>query len=391
MIAQGTSWTSGHVHPGKGASLTVSRVGERVHVVHSGGTPAGWLAELAGRLVPARPNEVAVVVGVPLVGDGIEGLCRQLVPVLAASRDTHVRLLVLTMSGGAHESGGQPSAAQLICERWGLDVLATAGVALVTSDGCLFSPDLPEASGGWWHFSRAAAPRRVGSYLPVPSWAAATRRVGRQMVAGHVVEPVPAGLAVRPAGPAPVAAHTRPHAVVPERDRPQLILASSHVPAAALAVVVTSLPKSVRGVLRLASLDGRSLCGRDRSWQICWEARSKWQWDRQQRSTETRRLVAWQVKPPLSCGWWMPPAGRGGLSLKPSCARRTLTALMDSRAWRSRECPRRCAAIPDPQHWHLASGWSSLPQRACGLGRVTASRQSSPCVGSLHQKRLTST
>ncbi|WP_331737554.1 hypothetical protein [Streptomyces sp. NBC_00019] len=248
-----------HVRPDTAASPTVSRAGDHIHLVHAGSRPPEWLTGLAGRLAPARPSEAVVVVGTPLHEDGAEGLCELLAPALDASRDAHVRLLLLVMSTGADETGGGPSAAGLICERWGLDVLATAGTALVTSDGDLFSPDLPGASGGWWHFSPGADARRVSSHLPIPDWERAVKQVGRQTVAGHVVEPVPAGLAVRPAGPAPVTAHTQPHAVPPERDRPQLILASSHLPAAALAVVMAALPEHVRAALRLLSLDGRPL------------------------------------------------------------------------------------------------------------------------------------
>lgn len=238
---------------------TVSRAGDHVHLVHHGKRPPHWLTELAGRLSPARPGEAVVVVGAPLHEDGAEALCAWLAPSLDSVRDAQVRLLTLVMSGGALASGGHPSAAALICERWGLDVLAAAGTALVTADGTLFSPDLPGASGGWWHFSPGTDARRVSSQLPLPDWELAVRRLGRQTVAGHVVEPVPAGLAVRPAGPAPVTAHTRPHTIPPERDRPQLILASAQVPAAVLAVVMAALPEPVRGALRLLSLDGRPL------------------------------------------------------------------------------------------------------------------------------------
>ncbi len=248
-----------HVRPDIAASLTVSRVGDHIHLVHTGSRPPEWLTELTERLAPARPNEAVFVVGAPLHEDGAESLCERLAPALDASRDAHVRLLLLVMSAGADETGGGRSAAGLICERWGLDVLATAGTALVTSDGDLFSPDLPGASGGWWHFSPGADARHVSSHLPVPDWEAAVQRVGRQTVAGHVVEPVPARLAVRPAGPAPVIVHTQPHAVPPERHRPQLVLASSHMPAAALAVVLAALPERVRASLRLLSLDGRPL------------------------------------------------------------------------------------------------------------------------------------
>ncbi|MBE8478057.1 hypothetical protein [Streptomyces justiciae] len=245
--------------PDTASSPTVSRAGDRIHLVHQGNRPPQWLTELAGRLSPARPGEAVVVVGAPLHDDGAEALCAWLAPSLESIRDAQVRLLTLVMSAGALESGGHPSAATLICERWGLDVLAAAGTALVTSDGTLFSPDLPGASGGWWHFSPGAEARRVSSHLPLPDWEMAVRRLGRQTVAGHVVEPVPAGLAVRPAGPAPVTAHTRPHTIPPERDRPQLILASAQVPAAVLAVVMAALPEPVRAALRLVTLDGQPL------------------------------------------------------------------------------------------------------------------------------------
>ncbi|MFF4354447.1 hypothetical protein [Streptomyces sp. NPDC001530] len=245
--------------PDTASSPTVSRAGDHIHLVHNGNRPPQWLTELVGRLCPVRPGEAAVVVGAPLHEDGVEALCEWLAPSLDSVRDAQVRLLTLVMSAGAHGVGGRPSAARTICERWGLDVLAPAGTALVTSDGGLFSPDLPGASGGWWHFSPGAEARRVSSHLPVSDWEMAVRRVGRQTVAGHVIEPVPAGLAVRPAGPAPVTAHTRPHAIPPERDRPQLILDSAQVPAAVLAVVMAALPGPVRAALRLLSLDGQPL------------------------------------------------------------------------------------------------------------------------------------
>ncbi|MFJ6837923.1 hypothetical protein [Streptomyces sp. NPDC091209] len=238
---------------------TVTRAGERVHMVHAGSGPPDRLTRLARLLTPVRPGEAVVVVGMPLSDRDADEMCRYLAPALDAGRDAHVRLLVLLMAEGANGRTGRPSVAQLICERWGLDVLATAGRALVTEDGSFFSPDLPGASGGWWHFSPGRAPRSVGSHLPVPGWRSAVRRVGRQTVAGHVVEPVPAGLAVRREGPAPLSAHTRPLALAPERERPQLVLVSSDVPAAALAVVMAAMPVQVRSLVRLVSLDGLPL------------------------------------------------------------------------------------------------------------------------------------
>ncbi|MFF4903037.1 hypothetical protein [Streptomyces sp. NPDC001068] len=243
--------------PGTAATLTVSPDGAHPHLVHTGSRPPLGLTRLADRLGPTRPNEAVVLVGAPVGEDGAEELCRLLTPVLDASPDTRPRLLTLVMSEGADEAGGRPSAARLICERWGYDVLAPAGPALVTADGALFSPGPTHASGGWWHFSPGSLARHVSSHLPVPAWETATRRVGRQTVAGHVVEPVAAGLAVRPVGPASPAVQARLQAVPPERDRPQLILTSPEIPAAAVAVVMAALPEDVRGSLRLVSLAGR--------------------------------------------------------------------------------------------------------------------------------------
>ncbi|MEU1268545.1 hypothetical protein [Streptomyces sp. NPDC005799] len=256
VIERGAGRDRGEAGPGATAPLTVFPGGERLHLVHTGSRPPLWLTRLADRLGPTRPNEAVVLVGAPVGAGGAEGLCGLLAPVLEADRDAHVRLLTLVMSEGADESEGHPSAARLICERWRYDVLATAGAALVTADGALFSPSAPGASGGWWHFSPGAPARRVSCHLPVPGWEAAMRRMGRQSLAGHVVEPVAAGLAIRPVGPMSPATRARLDAVPPEPDRPHLLLTSPDIPAAALAVVMAALPEQVRDALRLVSLAG---------------------------------------------------------------------------------------------------------------------------------------
>ncbi len=244
---------------GTAAPLTVSNAGARIHLVHAGDEPGPWLTGLAGRLGPVRPGEAVVLVGTPLDGTGLAELCDLLDPVLKPDRDAHVRLLLLVMSTGAEDSGSRRSAARLLSERWGFDVLAASGVALVAPDGSLFSPDLPGEPGGWWHFAPGAVPRPVSSRVPVSGWEAAVKGIPVQEVAGHVVEPVPAGLVVRPAGPVSAMTRTLPHAVPPDRGGPQLIVASPDVPAAVPAVVMAALPESVRGTTRLLSLDVRSV------------------------------------------------------------------------------------------------------------------------------------
>ncbi|MEW2288547.1 hypothetical protein [Streptomyces sp. NPDC047841] len=259
MIRRGTGRRGGQADRHPAPRLTVSRAGERVHLVHTGSTPPRRLADIADWLGPARPEEAAVLVGAPLGEDGVEGLCDLLAPVLQRFKDDDVRLLRLVMSAGADEAEGRSSTARLICERWELDVLATAGPAVVVPDGTLFSPDLPDAPGGWWHFSFREVPRPVGSRLPIPDWEAGLRRMDPSLVADHVVEPVPAGLLIRHAGVAPAAVHTLPYAVPPDPDRPHLLVDAADVPAAGLATVIAALPGRVRKDIRLLSLDGRSL------------------------------------------------------------------------------------------------------------------------------------
>ncbi|WP_051854025.1 MULTISPECIES: hypothetical protein [unclassified Streptomyces] len=259
MIRRGTGRRGGHSDRHAATRLTVSRARDHVHLVHSGGTPPGRLTDISEWLGPARPDEAVVLVGAALGEEGVEGLCERLAPVLQESKEQDVRLLRLVMSAGADEAEGRPSTARLICERWELDVLATAGPAVVVPDGTLFSPDLPDAPGGWWHFSVGQVPRSVGSRLPIPDWESALRRLEHSPVPGHVVEPVPAGLMIRPAGAASAAVDTLPYAVAPDPDRPHLLIDAPNVPAAGLATMLAALPGRVRKDVRLVSLDGRSM------------------------------------------------------------------------------------------------------------------------------------
>ncbi|MEV7320175.1 hypothetical protein [Streptomyces sp. NPDC093970] len=139
---------------------TATCVGERVHLVHGGYSPPDRLVRLCGLLTPVRQGEAVVVVGTPLPDGKAEEVCRRLRPAPDSGRDAQVRLLVLLMTQGANGRSGGGSVAQLICERWGLAVLAAAGSALVPQDGFFFSPGLPGASGGWWHFPRGSAQER---------------------------------------------------------------------------------------------------------------------------------------------------------------------------------------------------------------------------------------
>lgn len=261
MIRRGAGRRAGRTGARTARPLTVTPGGERVHLVHLGDRPPASLIDLAGLLGPAGQDEVVVVVGSSLGDGGVDALCDELAPALEESRKADIRVLRLVMSAGADEAGGRHSAARLLCERWGLDVLATAGAAVVVPDGSLFSPDLPGAPGGWWHFATGQVPRRVGSRLPVPDWEPALERVGRETADGHVVEAVPAGLLVRPAQATAPVVHALPYAVPPDPDRPHVLLGAPGVPAEALADVLAALPGRLRRSVRLLSLDGQDLIG----------------------------------------------------------------------------------------------------------------------------------
>ncbi|MFE1265669.1 hypothetical protein ACFW5X_34830 [Streptomyces albogriseolus] len=259
MIVRSEACHVKQAHHGTTVPVAVSTSDERIHLVHAGDRPEPWITELAGRLGPVRPGEAVVLVGADLEGTDGAALCDLLAPALESCKRAHVRLLLLVMSTGAEDGADHQSAARLISERWGFDVLAASGAALVAPDGSLFSPDLPGEPGGWWHFAPGAVPRLVGSCLPVSGWEGILKGMAGQEVAGHVLEPVPAGLVVRPVGPLSGLARTLPRAVPPHRDGPQLIVVSSAVPAAVLAVVMAALPDSVRGTARLLALDARSV------------------------------------------------------------------------------------------------------------------------------------
>ncbi|WEP00898.1 hypothetical protein A6P39_042815 (plasmid) [Streptomyces sp. FXJ1.172] len=262
MIRRGGRRRAARAARSGSTDLVVSSGGPRIHLVHRGWRPPARLAELAGWLAPAPPEQTTVLVGTPLGDGGVDTLCERLAPVLDESRAAGVRVLRLVMSAGADEGGGQHSVARRVCERWGFDVFATAGIAVVVPDGTLFSPELPDAPGGWWHFSDGVVPQRVGTRLPVPAWESALERVDRDVAPGYVVEPVPAGLVVRSAEARASGVDALRYAVPPDPRRPLLLVGAPGTPPVspdALAGVIVALPGSVRRSLRLLSPDGHDM------------------------------------------------------------------------------------------------------------------------------------
>ncbi|MFC4035944.1 hypothetical protein ACFO3J_31440 [Streptomyces polygonati] len=246
----------------KGASALEVSGGDGVFVVHPAGPLPDRLADAARALTGASgvAGQVTVLVGAGF--DDPDALCDELAPAFDTFATSGVGLLRLVMSGGAAERPDRAAPARRITERWTFDVLAPAGAAVVVPGGTLFAPDLPDAPGAWWQFSRGLLPRRLGARHPEPAWQQALDRVAADTAPGCVVHHVPAGLLVLPAGVPPEGVDAVRYALPVDPAGPVLLVGAAGtapVPADALADIMAALPAHVRGTVRLLPGDGRDL------------------------------------------------------------------------------------------------------------------------------------
>ncbi|MFH9617329.1 hypothetical protein ACH4MM_27005 [Streptomyces pratensis] len=166
--------------------------------------------------------------------------------------------LVMTGAGQDHED--RPATARRIADAWGIEVKAPDGPPLVVPGGSLFVPPAPAAdgeppAGGWWRFAPGANPEPLGPRSPEPSWQPALRAVPSGTAGGSVVEQIPAGLLVRPAGAAPAQPGDLYHAVPVDPRRPAVVIGVPYgedVSAEEVAEILTALPEEVRSGVRLA-------------------------------------------------------------------------------------------------------------------------------------------
>ncbi|MER7188203.1 hypothetical protein ABT404_53605, partial [Streptomyces hyaluromycini] len=212
-----------------------------VYAVHAAGPVPEQLADAARALdavtgAGAFPGTATVLVGAGF--DDTDALSDLLEPALEECRAAGTTLLRMVMSGGAVDIPERPSPARRIADRWGLDVLAPAGVAMVVPGGTLFAPDLPDAAGGWWQFSPARQPRGLGPRHPEPGWQSALDRVAPNTAPGCVIEHIPAGLLIQPAEAPAEGADAIRYALPVDPDGPVLLVdttGTAPVPADALA------------------------------------------------------------------------------------------------------------------------------------------------------------
>ncbi|WP_225829044.1 hypothetical protein [Streptomyces naphthomycinicus] len=230
-----------------------------VHLLASDAGESARLAETVEALGNGEPDQATVVVAASLA-DSPE-LWKRLAPVLDGFRRSGVTGVRLLWAGAGADLPGRPAPARRVCDTWGLEVIAPAGPVVVAPDGSLFTPVGPD---GWWQFSPGLGPRPLGLRHPVPSWEDAAARLTPDAVGGHVVEPVPAGVLIRAAGPVPDAEGSVAASIPVDEHRLAVVVGTPGtppVPARALAELLALLPSRARATARLVPGDGRDLLG----------------------------------------------------------------------------------------------------------------------------------
>lgn len=179
---------------------------------------------------------------------------------LDSLRDSGTESVQLVMAGAGRDIKDRPATARRIADGWGFEVRAPDGPPLVVPGGSLFVPVTSTANGGpaaggWWRFAPGAKPQPLGPRSPEPSWQSALRGVPSGTSGGCVVEQIPAGLLVRPAGAAPAEPGDLYHAVPVDARRPAVVIGVPYgedVSAEEVAEVLTALPEGARSGVRLA-------------------------------------------------------------------------------------------------------------------------------------------
>ncbi|WP_243788283.1 hypothetical protein [Saccharopolyspora gloriosae] len=147
---------------------------------------------------------------------------------------------------GLHQAGPQGwSPAQRLADEFRVDVLAPDGPLALVPGGTIFAGTGDHA---WRLFRAGTVAQPFALRLPTPRWESALPRAPRT-VSGLLVEPVPAGLMLRPAE----GRQSAPGAgvVVPQSgQRPRVLLAPSITPPQ-VAAAVGPLPPAVRSSMEL--------------------------------------------------------------------------------------------------------------------------------------------
>ncbi|EME54964.1 hypothetical protein H074_25687 [Amycolatopsis decaplanina DSM 44594] len=159
-------------------------------VVHGPGGITAQARELASS-VPADPEHVLVVVDQPDAGassiaDGVRTVLGEEVRPLRLFPSAEAGVITLVT-------------AQKLADRIGRTVIYPDGVVLASASGLCFLP--PFEANGWIGCGPGSQPVRLGRRYPSPEWEGPATTDPQRAGQSTVVEPLPAGVWLRPDGP----------------------------------------------------------------------------------------------------------------------------------------------------------------------------------------------
>ncbi|MFE3144377.1 hypothetical protein [Streptomyces scopuliridis] len=215
------------------------------------------VADLA-RALGAEEDGTVTIVAIA-VGEATAALWPRLSETLDSLRDEGTSSVRLVMSGAGADHPDRPALARHIAEAWKMTVEAPDGPVLVVPGGSVF---VPPGRGGWRRFAPGQEPEELGPRTPAPGWQTALRHAPARTAGGCVVDQIPAGLVIRPAG----ANAPRPgdlfHAIPVDPKHPAVVVGvpwGEDVVATDVAEVLAALPAVVRRGVRLAPGGRRDL------------------------------------------------------------------------------------------------------------------------------------
>ncbi|MCD0484793.1 hypothetical protein LO771_20950 [Streptacidiphilus sp. ASG 303] len=215
-------------------------------------TPAD-LGDLA-RSLGSGAGVRAVVAGVGEDGAG-PGFAHALGDVLDGLRASGTEEVLLVVSG-AGEDGPRDRTAlgRRVADAWGMRVLAPEGSVLFVPGGSLFAAAPGSRDGGWQRFSAGGSRERLGPRFPAPSWQPSFDSLPARVAGGCVVDRIPAGVVVRPAGARAPEPGDLYHAMPVDPRRPAVVvgvLEGEDVSPNEVAALLSASPRAVRSGVRL--------------------------------------------------------------------------------------------------------------------------------------------